>query len=60
MSRSRDDGGLDLPPETVRTRAFLLQCFIKGLVVSAVRRPDLDPATSREAIEKAVDRLLSP
>jgi len=60
MSRSRDDGGLGLPLETVATRAFLLQCFIKGLVVSAVRRPDLDRAALREGIEKAVERLLSP
>lgn len=60
MSRSRADGGLGLSPETVETRAFLLQCFIKGLVVSAVRRPDLGRATPRKAIEKAVDRLLSP
>lgn len=60
MSRGRDDGGLGLPPETVVTRAFLLQCFIKGLAVSAVRRPDLGRASLKEAIEKAVDRLLSP
>lgn len=59
MSRSRDHGGLALPPGSVATRAFLLQCFIKGLAVSAVRRPDLDRASLKEAIEKAVDRLLS-
>jgi AcrR family transcriptional regulator len=60
MSRSCDGGGPGLPPETVLTRAFLLQCFIKGLVVSAVRGPDLDGAELMAAIEKAVDRLLSP
>ena len=60
MSRSREDRGLGLPPESVATRAFLLQCFIKGLMVSAVRRPDLEPAALRDAIDKAVDRLLTP
>ncbi|MGB5102126.1 MAG: TetR/AcrR family transcriptional regulator [Steroidobacteraceae bacterium] len=60
MSRSREDGGLGLPPESVATRAFLLQCFVKGLAVSAVRSPDLGRASLREAIEQAVGRLLSP
>lgn len=60
MSRSREEGGLGLPPESAATRTFLLQCFIKGLAVSAVRRPDLDRASLKAAIEKAVDRLLSP
>ena len=60
MTRNREDGGLGLPPESVATRAFLLQCFIKGLTVSAVRQPGLEPGALRDAIDKAVDRLLSP
>lgn len=60
MTRSREDGGLGLPPESVETRAFLLQCFIKGLTVSAVRQPRLEPEALRDAIDRAVDRLLSP
>jgi AcrR family transcriptional regulator len=60
MRRNRDDGGLGLPPETVATRTFLLRCFIKGLTLSAVREPDVDAATLRDAIEKMVGRLLAP
>jgi AcrR family transcriptional regulator len=60
MNRSREDGGLGLPPETVATRAYLLQCLIKGLTVSAVRQPDVDRRILKDAIDKLVDRLLSP
>ena len=60
MNRSREDGGLGLPPETIATRAYLLQCLIKGLTVSAVRQPDVDSRILKDAIDKVVDRLLSP
>lgn len=60
MHRAREDGGLGLPPETVATRAFLLECFIRGLAVSAVRHPDMDAATVRDSIDSVVSRLLSP
>ena len=60
MSRSREDGGLGLPPETVATRTFLLQCFIKGLAVSAVRQPHMHTGALKDAIDRVVARLLSP
>ena len=60
MHRAREDGGLGLPPETVATRAFLLECFIRGLAVTAVRHPDIDAATVRDSIDSVVSRLLSP
>jgi AcrR family transcriptional regulator len=60
MIRARDDGGLGLPPETVATRALLLECFIRGLAVTAVRQPDMDARTIKDSIDNVVDRLLSP
>jgi AcrR family transcriptional regulator len=60
MNRAREDGGLGLPPETVATRAFLLECFIRGLALTAVRQPDLPPGTIKDAIDSVVSRLLSP
>jgi AcrR family transcriptional regulator len=60
MSRARDDGGLGLPPETVATRVLLLECFIRGLAVTAVRQPDLDARIIKDSIDKVVDQLLSP
>ena len=53
MNRAREDGGLGLPPETVATRAFLLECFIRGLAVTAVRQPDMDAAD-----DQGLDRQL--
>ncbi len=60
MNRARDQGGLGLPPETVATRAFLLECFIRGLAVTAVRQPDMDARTIKDSIDDVVGRLLSP
>jgi AcrR family transcriptional regulator len=60
MNRARDDGGLGLPPDTVATRALLLECFIRGLAVTAVRQPDMDARTIKDSIDAVVDRLLSP
>jgi hypothetical protein len=60
MSRDHAHGGLGLPPESASSRAFLLQCFIQGMVVSVARQPDLDPAKLRETIDGVVGRLLSP
>ena len=60
MSRDRADGGLGLPPETVATRVFILQTFVKGLAVSAVRQPDLDQGALKAAIDAQVGRLLQP
>ena len=60
MSRDRAEGGLGLPAVTVGTRAFILQCFFKGLLVSAVRQPHLDRAALKSAIDAQVAQLLSP
>jgi AcrR family transcriptional regulator len=60
MSRSADEGGLGLPAHTVATRVFVLQCFVKGLAVSAVRQPDLDRAVLKSSIDAQVERLLAP
>jgi AcrR family transcriptional regulator len=60
MNRARDQGGLGLPPDTVATRAFLLECFIRGLAVTAVRQPDMDARTIKDSIDEVVGRLLSP
>ena len=60
MSRDRADGGLGLPPGTVATRVFVLQTFVKGLAVSAVRRPDIDHGALKAAIDAQVGRLLQP
>ena len=60
MNRARDEGGLGLPPDTVATRAFLLECFIRGLAVTAVRQPDMDARTIKDSIDDVVGRLLSP
>ena len=51
---------LTLPPGTVATRAFLLECFIRGLAVTAVRQPDMDARTIKDSIDEVVGRLLSP
>lgn len=59
MSRDRAEGGLGLPAATVATRAFILQCFVKGLAVSAVRQPDHDHAALKVAIDAQVGQLLS-
>ncbi|MCM2313078.1 MAG: TetR/AcrR family transcriptional regulator [Steroidobacteraceae bacterium] len=59
MRRDRADGGLGLPAVTVATRAFILQCFFKGLLVSAVRQPHLDQAALKSAIDAQVGQLLS-
>ena len=60
MNRAREDGGLGLPPDTVATRAFMLECFIRGLAVTAVRHPDIDAATVRDSIDSVVSRLVAP
>ena len=55
-----DATGDPLPPETVATRAFLLECFIRGLALTAVRQPDMEPGTIKDSIDSVVCRLLSP
>jgi AcrR family transcriptional regulator len=59
LSRSVEEGGLGLPVALTETRALVLQCFIEGLAIRALREPDLDPAKVREAIENFLPGLLS-
>lgn len=60
MTRDRGDGGLGLSPDSVATRVFILQTFVKGLAVSAVRQPDIDHGALKAAIDAQVGRLLQP
>lgn len=60
MSRDRTEGGVGLPAATATTRVFLLQCFVKGLAMCAVRNPSIDHSALKSAIDAQVERLLSP
>jgi AcrR family transcriptional regulator len=60
MVRDRDHKGLGLPPDIASRRAELLMQVWNGLAVSAVRRPNQDPAAMRDVIERFVDRLVTP
>lgn len=60
MARDRDDRGLGLPPDVASRRALLLMHVWNGLAVSAVRRPNQDPAAMRDVIEQFVNRLVTP
>jgi len=60
MARDRDDRGLGLPPDIASRRAHLLMQVWNGLAVSAVRRPNQDPAAMRDVIEQFVNRLVMP
>ncbi|MDH4166678.1 MAG: TetR/AcrR family transcriptional regulator [Gammaproteobacteria bacterium] len=60
MARGRDDRGLGLPPDIASRRTHLLMQVWNGLAVSAVRRPNQDPAAMRDVIEQFVNRLVAP
>ncbi|MGB7904177.1 MAG: TetR/AcrR family transcriptional regulator [Steroidobacteraceae bacterium] len=60
MARGRDDRGLGLPPDVASRRTHLLMQVWNGLAVSAVRRPNQDPAAMRDVIEQFVNRLVTP
>jgi AcrR family transcriptional regulator len=60
MSRDRAEGGLGLPAATAATRVFVLQCFVKGLAMCAVRNPSIDHAALKSAIDAQVEGLLAP
>jgi len=60
MSRDRSEGGLGLRPAVATTRVFILQSFVKGLAVCAIRDPTIDQAALKSAIDAQVERLLSP
>lgn len=60
MRRSRAEGGLGFPEEVVSSRVVLLQCLFEGLAVRAIREPEVDVATLRQAVTNLVKGLLSP
>ena len=59
IARPREQGGLGLPADRAAARAVMLQSFVRGLAVNAVRTPGLDPALVRRAIEDFVRALLA-
>jgi len=59
IARPREQGGLGLPADRAASRAVMLQSFVRGLAVNAVRTPELDAALVRLAIEDFVRSLLA-
>jgi len=57
MARPRDRGGLGLSAAQAASRVLMLQLFIRGLAVVAVRNPGLDPALVDRTIEDFVRGL---
>jgi AcrR family transcriptional regulator len=57
IARPREQGGLGLPADKAAARVLMLQSFVRGLAVNAVRNPGLDPALVRRAIEDFVRAL---
>jgi AcrR family transcriptional regulator len=60
LRRSVHACGRELDPADASRRALALQCMIEGLLVRAVRQPDLDRATLRACLEKALAGLGAP
>jgi len=60
LRRSVRAAGRELDVETAERRVLALQCVIEGLLVRAVRQPDLDRATLRACLEAALAGLLGP
>lgn len=42
--------GVQIAPEATERLTLMLQCFVEGLVIRAIREPDLDPALMRSSI----------
>lgn len=59
IARPREQGGLGLPANRAASRAVMLQSFVRGLAVNAVRTPGLDAALVGLAIEDFVRSLLA-
>lgn len=59
IARPREQGGLGLPADRAAARAVMLQSFVRGLAVNAVRTPGLDPALVSRAIEDFVRALMA-
>ncbi len=55
----RAEGG-ELDEASAERRVLALQCVIEGLLVRAVRQPDLDRATLRACLEEALAGLIGP
>lgn len=60
LSRSPADGGLGLPEDLAGSRALQLQTLVDGLMLRAVREPDVDRGQLATAVDEALDRILSP
>ena len=58
IRRSAGDAGLDPGEDEIRRCAFVLQCFIEGLAVRAVREPQLEPAVLAESLRLFLPQLL--
>ncbi|HEV8239015.1 MAG TPA: TetR/AcrR family transcriptional regulator [Thermoanaerobaculia bacterium] len=52
--------GRELDAAAAERRVLALQCVIEGVLVRAVRQPDLDRATLRACLEKALAGLIAP
>ena len=60
LVRSVRATGRELDAKTAERRVLALQCVIEGLLVRAVRQPDLDRATLRACLEAALAGLIGP
>lgn len=59
LARSPAEGGLGLGPQLAKQRAVLIRCLFEGLMVRAIREPDLDPDVLRAALAEILPGLLS-
>ena len=60
LRRSARAAGRELDAATAERRVLALQCVIEGLLVRAVRQPDLDRAALRPCLEAALAGLIGP
>ena len=60
FSRSVAEGGLGFAPEVAARRALQLQCMIEGLVLRAVREPDVDRGGLAASVSDAVAAIFAP
>jgi AcrR family transcriptional regulator len=60
LARSTAEGGLGLPDELAGSRALQLQLVVEGLMLRAVREPDIDRKQLDRALECAFARMLAP
>jgi AcrR family transcriptional regulator len=60
LCRTPEEGGAGLSAELAASRALQLQCVVGGLVLRAVREPDLDRAPLQRAIDEILGQILAP